>query len=286
MSEVLAPPVPGETHAARCLNCGAGLRGPFCHACGQPDQPVDLPAREIARGAVGDLFAWDGRFWATVRLLLERPGFLAAEWAAGRRARYIAPLRLYVIASLVFVGVSVVYEGAQDWLHDHPAAEAAEPENRFQGYVPPDRVERADAYMEGMMRLGMRWFFVLMPLGGFGLYVLYNHRRSSYAAHFVLAIHVFVVVILSLAAVRLVRLGWVLVPPHETMSHASPSANHLAMLGAFVACYAYATLAIRRFYGVGAGKALLSAPAVTVGPIAAWFGMLLIGLFLVLAWPT
>ena len=277
--------------ASPCLNCGAALAGPFCHDCGQRDQPLDLPAREIARGALGDVFAWDGRFWATVRLLVSRPGFLSAEWAAGRRVRYIPPLRLYVIATLLFIGADAAYGVARTWLHDAPRAtteetDEADDENPMQGWIPADRVERADEYMSGMMGLGLRWFFVVMPLGGFGLYVLYNHRRPSYAAHFVLAIHVFVVVILALAILELVKLAWVLVPPHETIHHAVPSGPWILLGGAFLACYLYAALAVRRFYGVSLGKAVLSAPAVTVAPLVGWFGIIMVGLFLVLAWPV
>ena len=296
MSEVLAAPAPpAPTASARCHNCGTALAGPFCHACGQLDGPLDVPAREIARGAVGDAFAWDGRFWGTVRLLLARPGFLSAEWAAGRRVRYVAPLRLYVIATLLFVGADATYGLAKDRLHDGPRAGLAEAghtgeddedEDRFEGVVPRAKVARANAYMEGMLGLGLRWFFVVMPLGGFGLYVLYHGRRPSYAAHFVLSIHVFVVVILALAAVELAKLAFVLVPPHETFNHAVPEGGGLLLLAAFVACYAYAALAVRRFYGVAGWRAALSAPAVTVAPLLAWFGIVMAGFMVAMAWPA
>ena len=288
-----APPASGPEGPARCHNCETPLAGPFCHACGQPDQPLDLPARAIARGALGDVFAWDGRFWGTVRLLLARPGFLACEWADGRRVRYIAPLRLYVIATLAFVAADAANGLAVEWLHDarHAAAEVEthpddEDESRFAGAVPRDKVDRAEWYMEGMFGLGLRWFFVVMPLGGFGLYVLYHGRRTSYAAHFVLSIHVFVVVILALAVVELAKLAFVLVPPHETFNHAVPHGGGLLLLAAFVACYVYAALAVRRFYGVSGWRAALSAPAVTVVPLLAWFGIIMVGLFLLMAWPA
>jgi hypothetical protein len=298
MSEVLdvpaapAPPASGPDSPARCHNCETPLAGPFCHACGQLDQPLDLPAREIARGALGDVFAWDGRFWGTVRLLLARPGFLSAEWADGRRVRYIPPLRLYVIATVLFVVTDAVNGLAVDWLHDtrHAAAEAEthpddEDENSFEGFVPAGREGAAAAYMERSLGLGLRWFFVVMPLGGFGLYVLYHNQRPSYATHFVLAIHVFVVVILALAVTEVVKMAFVLVPPHETFGHAVPGGNGWFLLAAFVGSYVYAALAVRRFYGVPAWKAALSAPAVTVVPALAWFGIIIAGLMVVLAWP-
>ena len=282
---------PTAPAAARpCLNCGAHLAGAFCHDCGQRDQPVDLPAREIARGALGDVFAWDGRFWGTVRLLLRRPGFLSAEWAAGRRARYIPPLRLYVIATLLFVGADATYGFAKSALHDDgdvaTVEQVEEEENPMKGFVPSNRLERADQYMEGMMGLGLRWFFVVMPLGGFGLYVLYHHRRPSYASHFVVSIHVFVVVILSLAIIEGIKLVWVLVPPHETLNHAVREGSWVLLGCAFLACYLYAVLSVRRFYGLSLPKALVSAPAVTVAPLLGWFGIIMLRLMLAMAWPA
>ncbi len=48
---------------------------------------------------VEELFDWDSRFWRTLLPLLFRPGFLTAEYIRGRRARYVPPLRLYLIIS-------------------------------------------------------------------------------------------------------------------------------------------------------------------------------------------
>lgn len=257
------------------------MAGPFCHACGQRDLPLDLPAREILRGALGDVFAWDGRFWLSVRLLIRRPGFLACEWAEGRRAQYVPPLRLFVIVSLLFVGISGAYSVAKDGLgvpigHDHvETVDEGEP-TQFEAV--------GERYMEAALGLGHQWFFLLMPLGGFGLYVLYHNRRRSYAAHFVLAIHVFSVVVLVIGAVRLVRFGYVLVPPHASLSHAQPVANNLLMLAALLVSYAYAALSVKRFYGVGMWKAVASAPAVLVAPVVVGAGILLAGMLIVFAW--
>lgn len=88
-----------------CENCGAALQGPYCHACGQP---VVSPVRHAAH-AVEEVFEsfWhlDGRVFRTLRDLMV-PGRLALQYLAGHRVRYIAPLRLFVILSLLtfFVG--------------------------------------------------------------------------------------------------------------------------------------------------------------------------------------
>ena len=45
--------------------------------------------------------ALEGALWRTLVALLWHPGRLTVEYFAGRRARYIAPLRLYLTFSLI-----------------------------------------------------------------------------------------------------------------------------------------------------------------------------------------
>ena len=91
---------------AACLNCGALLSGPFCSSCGQRDIPPYPSVRELAVDAFWELSGWDGRFASTVRALVRRPGQLTLEFLEGRRARYISPLRLYLMCSLVYFVVA------------------------------------------------------------------------------------------------------------------------------------------------------------------------------------
>jgi len=44
----------------------------------------------------------EGALWRTLRALLLHPGRLTSEYLAGRRRRYVLPLRLYLTASFVF----------------------------------------------------------------------------------------------------------------------------------------------------------------------------------------
>jgi hypothetical protein len=88
-----------------CLNCGASLHGPFCSACGQRAVPRDPSVSELAGDAWQELSGYDGRVAATVRGLF-RPGFLTHEYMAGRRARYLSPVRLYLIVSVIYFVVA------------------------------------------------------------------------------------------------------------------------------------------------------------------------------------
>ncbi|WP_190285717.1 DUF3667 domain-containing protein [Montanilutibacter psychrotolerans] len=100
----------GHATPAACENCETPLHGHFCHACGQS---VHSPVRNFGH-AVEEVFEsfWhlDGRIFRTLRGLLS-PGRVAIGYLAGHRARYVAPLRLFVIVTVLtfFVGQSVIH---------------------------------------------------------------------------------------------------------------------------------------------------------------------------------
>ena len=105
-----APPAAAGSDAARlaaepptvCLNCGAALPGQFCPDCGQRAQPLRTPLHRFLGQMITEFFGIDGRVWRTLGALLFKPGKLTAEFVAGRRRRYLSPLRVYISATLLF----------------------------------------------------------------------------------------------------------------------------------------------------------------------------------------
>ncbi len=91
-----------DVQSRACLNCGTSLAGDYCSQCGQRDIPPYPSVRDLVIDAFWELSGWDGRFASTVRALVQRPGMLTREFLEGRRARYLSPLRLYLMASLVY----------------------------------------------------------------------------------------------------------------------------------------------------------------------------------------
>jgi len=83
-----------------CENCATLLQGHFCHACGQSSHN---PLRNLGH-AIEEVFEsfWhlDGRIFRTLRALWS-PGRLANSYLSGHRAPYVAPLRLFVILSVL-----------------------------------------------------------------------------------------------------------------------------------------------------------------------------------------
>jgi hypothetical protein len=88
-----------------CASCGHALAGEYCSRCGERAlDPRKLTLRYfLAHTVVHELLSFDGKIWRTLRMLLFRPGFLALEYAAGRRRAYINPVRVLIVAIIVYV---------------------------------------------------------------------------------------------------------------------------------------------------------------------------------------
>ncbi|MEP5569646.1 MAG: DUF3667 domain-containing protein [Halioglobus sp.] len=213
----------------RCRNCQTMVTGEYCNQCGQREGRADQRFRDLAGELLGDVFDMDSRFWRTLFFLLFRPGFLSAEFIAGRRARYLPPLRLYLVISfVVFLVMSfaasyaidsdggVVVQGADDVVvaADDAASDTPgdESEDTDDGLAEIDLAdenspqwlkdldERAETnvvkikddpreFIEAMVSYLPQMMFLLLPV--FALLVQFAYLFSSfhYLQHLVFSLH-------------------------------------------------------------------------------------------------
>ena len=90
---------PPLTH---CENCGAELQGHWCAQCGQPAIEYRRSFRHVVADLLNEFLNWDSKFFTTIALLILKPWRLTNEFLAGKRVRYVNPLRLYLLASILF----------------------------------------------------------------------------------------------------------------------------------------------------------------------------------------
>ncbi len=90
--------------ALACLNCASPLApaAHFCSQCGQDTANHPPSLFEFAHEFVSHYIAAEGRLWKSLWGLLARPGFLTREYLAGRKQRYVLPLRLILTFGLLF----------------------------------------------------------------------------------------------------------------------------------------------------------------------------------------
>jgi hypothetical protein len=91
-----------RTPLTHCENCGTQLQGHWCAQCGQPAIDYRRSFRHVIADLLNEFLSWDSKFFATIGLLVVRPWKLTNEFLAGHRVRYVHPLRLYLLASILF----------------------------------------------------------------------------------------------------------------------------------------------------------------------------------------
>jgi len=95
-------PRKGSFCFTHCENCGTSLRGSYCSACGQAAIDYRRSFRHVIADVLDSFLNWDSKFIATIGWLIVRPWHLTNNFLAGRRVRYLHPLRLYLLASILF----------------------------------------------------------------------------------------------------------------------------------------------------------------------------------------
>ena len=169
-----APPVAAPV-APRCDNCGASVAGRYCGNCGQRLEPPVHSLGHFLTVAMEDVTHADSRLWLTLWALLFKPGFLTHEFLAGRRARYLPPVRLYLVLSVVcFLWfAATVHTG--DVAQLTPEARAAIAEARQHGVIVPvpnavPQASRGGSALEGdtehckLIHYQGPWHATLQPL--------------------------------------------------------------------------------------------------------------------------
>ena len=103
-TEVSLPPqdTAAATAPAACRNCGAIASGNYCSHCGQSTDVHVPKLAEFLHEFISHHIAFEGTLVASVKRLLLSPGGLTLDYFIGRRARYVAPLRLYLTFNVIF----------------------------------------------------------------------------------------------------------------------------------------------------------------------------------------
>ncbi|HEY6362457.1 MAG TPA: 2-amino-4-hydroxy-6-hydroxymethyldihydropteridine diphosphokinase [Vicinamibacterales bacterium] len=189
--------------AGRCPNCGAVLTTTYCPDCGQKQGPVNPSLHDLLHDTVHELLHVDGRIFRSVRLLLLRPGWLTREAFAGRRARYLTPMRLYLIFSVAYFAIAAVAPDAPGGIQVRATAdESGDAGLQELGFA--SEAEMEAAVVQSLNVWIPRVMFILVPF--FGALVMTANRASgqNYPQHFAFALHVHAAWFLAAAVVAAV----------------------------------------------------------------------------------
>lgn len=90
-----------------CPNCGNDFKSEFdyCPHCGQKNKEFKLNFKYLLNDFLSGSFNIDSKFFSTFRYLILKPAFLTREFLNGKRAKYLTPLRLYLLVSFAYFAV-------------------------------------------------------------------------------------------------------------------------------------------------------------------------------------
>ena len=214
-----------ENRKQSCPNCGSPGVEKYCPACGQAaPQPKDYSIGPYAAELFESITSTDGKTLRTIARLLTRPGFLTAEHLAGRRARYLRPIQIFLLVNvLLFISapqvplfsyslekylryappspslVGRLVKKATPAGHSHVAGRGAE---EFSEYA-----KAFDARVESQRKSLIILFapaLALLLLGMFRVMRGVDTARKRYGEHLVFSLHLLSFVWLVLAGVGLV----------------------------------------------------------------------------------
>ena len=230
-ASVSSPPQPSTAQAVTCANCGAPLAGKYCSQCGQRHHEVPVHHFwHFVSEAFEDLTHADSRLWQTLIALLFRPGFLTREFLDGRRVRYLPPVRLYLVLSVLFFLIValtpqaatiqrpvVVQKGSEVTLTPFgvgtvDAARAQEIcaklgysgplARRFNANCAKALSANREDLRNNFLHNAGRALFLLLPLLALVMKVLYRRPQRHYVEHllFLLHNHAFLFLVLGIYA--------------------------------------------------------------------------------------
>lgn len=103
-ARAVATAVPsGAVGEAVCPNCNTSGTQRYCPRCGQKRPDVhDYSLGHILHDAFHELFHVDGKIARTVLTIIQAPGMITEEYWEGRRARFLTPLRIYLLSTAAY----------------------------------------------------------------------------------------------------------------------------------------------------------------------------------------
>lgn len=265
MTQPPAPSAPAPAEQA-CPNCGAVLVGEWCHDCGQKRlHPEQRTLRWLLGQFLGKLTSMDGQLPRSLGALAFQPGRLGREWLEGRRARWASPFALFLVVNLLYflsppvtdfhLPMSDQLNGQwySGWVVEHVDARFPGVETWLAGVDASATPTGFRAFEEQFNRrsegLSKTLLILHVPLLALALLILHPKRRLHYVDHFVIALHHWTFLLLTLMVVPriadfvsrlLFAWGWISTPT------AGQPVWKLGMLGLVLL---YLAVLLKRSYG-------------------------------------
>lgn len=263
-----AEPIP-ETQ--QCPNCGEGLQGEYCQACGQQKlHRRELSLRHFFVNATNEFTDLESnKAVRTFKALLFKPGHLTDEYLAGRQRRYLSPVRLYLtFSALYFVfawgALSEARGGGANGMKQQPWAIAMARSRGVDVQTLVDKINQRTEKFATALR------FLSVFVSGVFLTLLYYGTRRYYVEHLIFSLHYYSFDFFTKSVFGFMFMG-------ASLSGWKLSSQVLNLF--YPLAFIYLPFALRRVYKQSWGKTLVKSVVLFLCETALFFAVNIIGFF-------
>ncbi|MDP3452197.1 MAG: DUF3667 domain-containing protein [Bacteroidales bacterium] len=191
-----------------CKNCETQFEGNYCPNCGQSVKDLDIPFKILIFDIMANMWAFDTRVLKTLKSVLFKPGEMALDYVAGKRARYMPPFRFYVFISFIFfllLNLTTTRQFNEKWSFqtgsDTVTISKGDSDNNlisitdsnsnnstFKGFT-KDINQNKEYYISRFFSILSWSLFILMPLYAALFWVLFKKSQKHFLGHFIFAIN-------------------------------------------------------------------------------------------------
>lgn len=256
LTSVTTTSLPPEEKPHNCPECAAPLVGEYCHRCGEklPDAH-DLTMKHFLHHGLHELTHFDSKIFRTVGALIFRPGLLTVEYLAGRRKRYVLPLRLFLV---IFALNLFLYTRPGIALYDVRFITTSTQSKPFVAALERGAAKRhmtTDALYD---RINEHWqhnasLFQLMDVFFFAVCLAVLNWRRYFVEHLIFSLHTLSFSLLFSSVLWLYYL------------HYGMRQNIFLMVVSLTVLFFYLLRAVPRMYGTTGGTTLLKSFLLVIG---------------------
>ena len=179
-----------STQTELCPNCGAELVGNYCHQCGQKKiHRHEFSIKHFFGHLIHEVTHFDSnKILKTFFALLFRPGLLTSEYLAGKKGRYINPIRLYLTFSALYFlfawgTLAAVRGNSTERTARSPATIAMAQARGMDPKALAEKVQqKAEKYAAGLR-------FASVLVSGLFLSLLYFSMKRYYVEHLIFSLN-------------------------------------------------------------------------------------------------
>ena len=205
-----------------CKNCGKSFNSNFsyCPYCGQENREQPLRFNDFISEFLSANFNLDSKFILTLKTLIFKPALLTKEILNGKRTKYVTPVRLYLLISLIYFFVISFEQDSGIVINSNDTQNSStvlSTEISGSDTLTGFKKILYDKLMLLKSKQGEKEFlrlfkksisvgmFIFIPLTAWVLYLFFRKRYHYYIPHLIFLIHLQTLIFLILTIFSVIR---------------------------------------------------------------------------------